>query len=570
MIGPATQAGEIGPGLQTALQSLDPQEEIPVIITLADKADLNLFKGLKGADKHLLRSLIVDALKNQAKTARGPLMNFLHDRGGRGIIELWIINGLAAVVPGGLVPEIAALPGVESVRLDGTVHAPKNNPGNPSPFEWNISAIHAPDLWDLGATGAGVVVANMDTGVDPDHPDLSSNWRGGTNSWYDPNGEHSSPADLNGHGTQTMGIMVGGSAGGTAIGVAPDARWIAVKIYNDDDTALYSVIHLGFQWLLDPDGNSGTDDAPDVVNISWGLEMTNTCSSEFQPDMQALKTAEIAVACSAGNGGPYPGTSISPANYTDAFAVGAVDQSQSIASFSSRGPSACDGTVFPEMVAPGVNIKTSDLTYGGVFPDSYAYVSGTSFSAPHVAGAMALLLSAVPDATVPELESALKDSAFDLGAAGEDDTFGYGFLDVMTADLLLGQGQPPVCADNDGDGFYAQANCGTGQDCNDNDAAVYPGASEIKYDGIDQDCNGYDLTIDIQSAVYAAKKDTLTVTAASDLGKGADLELVGYGAMTWDRKNALWKITVRGAGGDPGTVTVSGIEGSETASTTAQ
>ena len=236
MIGPASQAGEISPELQTALQSLDPRDEVPVIVTLADKADLNFFKGLKGTGKKLLRSMIVEALKGQAKAAQGPLMNFLHNRGVRGIMDLWIVNGLAAVVPADLIPQIAALPGVENVRLDGTMHAPKRQPGNPSPFEWNISAIHAPDLWDSGVTGSGVVTANMDTGVDADHPDLYGSWRGGTNSWYDPNGEHAAPADLNGHGTQTMGIMVGGSAGGSAIGVAPDARWIAVKIYDDTDT----------------------------------------------------------------------------------------------------------------------------------------------------------------------------------------------------------------------------------------------------------------------------------------------------------------------------------------------
>ena len=115
-----------------------------------------------------------------------------------------------------------------------------------------------------------------------------------------------------------------------------------------------------------------------------------------------------------------------------------MDQSLDIAFFSSRGPSACDGSIFPEVVAPGVNVRTSDLTLGGIFPDSYVTVSGTSFSAPHVAGAIALLLSAFPDLTVSELELALKQSAFDLGTIGADSDYGYGLIDVMQAyDLLL-------------------------------------------------------------------------------------------------------------------------------------
>lgn len=165
----------------------------------------------------------------------------------------------------------------------------------------------------------------MDTGVDINHPDLQSKWRGGTNSWYDPNGEHATPYDAHGHGTQTMGIMVDGDAGGTSVGVAPVANWIAVKIFNDRGTASLSVIHQGFQWLLDPDHNPDTDDAPDVVNNSWGLDSVNGCSSEFQADIQALKASNIAVVFAAGNYGPYPSTSISPANNTISFAAGATD-----------------------------------------------------------------------------------------------------------------------------------------------------------------------------------------------------------------------------------------------------
>jgi serine protease AprX len=339
-------------------------------------------------------------------------------------------------------------------------------------------------------------VAAMDTGVDYLHPDLAAGYRGGDNSWYDPHGQYANPYDNNGHGTQVMGLMVGGDAGGTAIGVAPDAQWIAVKLFDSAGQAQLSDIHLGFQWLLDPDGAPGTDDAPDVVNNSWGFpQLLNSCYLEFEPDLELLKAAGIAVVFSAGNQGPTAPSSESPANNPQGYAVGAVDATVTIAATSSRGPSASGGTIYPEVVAPGVSVRTSDLTFGGIFPNSYLWVSGTSFSAPHVAGAMALLRGAHPQATPAELEQALEATAADLGAGGADNTYGYGLIDLVQAELWLADGSGgPTCTDTDADLYFLEAGCGTAVDCNDLDAGINPGACDIKSDGIDQDCDGQDRT----------------------------------------------------------------------------
>ena len=104
---------------------------------------------------------------------------------------------------------------------------------------------------------------------------------------------------------------------------------------------------------------------------------------------------------------------------------------------SSRGPAPCDSAVYPELVAPGVAVRTADLSFGGVVPDPFTTVTGSSFAAPHVAGALALLKSAFPAADLPRLETALKISARDLGAVGPDHEYGYGSLDVMEAYLYL-------------------------------------------------------------------------------------------------------------------------------------
>ena len=428
-----TQAGAIAPELEAELAARAPYEEVAVILTLTDKVNLRLFEG---RDRALRDGRLAKALKDKAAVSQATHKAFLLSRGGRKLRELWSINGIAVKVRADVVRELAARRGIQSIRLDSTLQAPPVTSGTAAIPEWNLNALHVPDLWALGFTGTGVVVAGMDTGVDPNHPDLSTKWRGGAGSWFDPHGEHATPYDPTGHGTQTMGIMVGGSGGGTAIGVAPDARWIATKIYNDAGQASYSDIHLAFQWLLDPDGNPNTNDAPDVLNASWGLSgSAGQCITEFSLDLDILKAAGIAVVFAAGNDGPAPLTSLSPANNASGFSTGAVDSTLAVASFSSRGPSACDGTVYPKMAAPGVNVNTSDLSFGGL--PLYTVVSGTSYASPHTAGVIALLEHAFPKATVAELEGALMQTAQDLGVAGPDNSYGYGLTNALASYLKL-------------------------------------------------------------------------------------------------------------------------------------
>jgi subtilisin family serine protease len=219
------------------------------------------------------------------------------------------------------------------------------------------------------------------------------------------------------------------------VGVAPAAQWIAVKIFNDAGSSTATAIHQGFQWLLDPDANPNTADAPDVVNNSWTFASPG-CNLEFQLDLRSLRAIGIVPVFSAGNFGFGNSTSASPANYPEAFAVGATDNNDLIYAYSSRGPSACGETqtIYPELVAPGVNINTTDL-YG-----LYYAVTGTSLAAPHVAGGLALLLSAYPNLTADQQVTALTGTAADLGPVGADNTFGSGRLDLQAADDWLAGG----------------------------------------------------------------------------------------------------------------------------------
>jgi bacillopeptidase F len=457
----------------------------------------------------LPRNVWAEILRDAAQKAQAPARSLLAGRGIGHAKTLWLINALALEAPAAVIRELAALPGVLSIGIDAPVLGPEVTKSpqpngteavNAGPVEWNIARIGAPEVWDLGFTGAGIVVASLDTGVDAEHQDLSTNYRGGTNSWYDPNGEHAFPHDATGHGTQTMSILVGGQAGGTGIGVAPDALWIAAKIFDDAGTSQYSRIHQAYQWVLDPDGNALTDDAADVVNNSWGFQNNvNQCLEEFRLDVQNLKAAGVSVVFSAGNSGANPSTSLSPANYAESFSVGATDFYSAVMNLSSRGPSTCDETTYPNVTAPGFDILAADLTFGGVFPDSYAYVDGTSYASPHVGGAMALLRQAFPSATPENIEVALYKTAHDRGAAGADNTFGFGIVDVAAAYYWIDAGN--TCTDADGDGYSAPGGVGCGAaDCSE----TAPGVWAIPAEAL--------------SLQFAANKQSLSWTAPAALG----------------------------------------------------
>ncbi|MFF0268202.1 S8 family serine peptidase [Kribbella sp. NPDC004536] len=373
--------------------------------------------------------LLEQALRNHADTTQRGARDLLAVRRKQGrvtsVVPLWITNAIGARVRSTVAAELSRRPDVLAVRPSTTIQAP--SAAASSPVEANLATVNAPALWDLGYRGQGMVVASMDTGVDASHPELAARWRGGSNSWYDPNGQHpSSPVDLNGHGTQTMGAMVGGDAGGSSIGVAPGAQWIAAKIFNDRGQASSTAIHLGYQWLLDPDGNPATPDAPNVVNNSWTMA-AGSCNLEFQPDLRNLRAAGILPVFAAGNYGPTAGTSASPANNPEAFAVGSVDGTGVVDPYSSRGPSACTQGTYPQLVAPGTGIRTTDL-YGG-----YISVSGTSIAAPQVTGALALLLQAVPGMSADRQQAALQAGAVDLGTTGPDNDYGTGRLDALAS-----------------------------------------------------------------------------------------------------------------------------------------
>jgi subtilisin family serine protease len=418
-----TVAGAGNAAVDSGLAAANSGGMVDVLVVLKAQQDLSTIKETQRSDRLVA---VVRALRGRAAAAQKGLRGYLQTLKVQGevasFVPLWVLDAIEVEATPAAIEAIAARAEVAEVRPNLEISAPAGAAAAPEP---NIDRVNAGGLWSLGFRGQGIVVANLDTGVDASHPDLASRWRGGSNSWYDPNGEHpTTPTDVSGHGTWTMGVMVGGDAGGSSIGMAPDAKWIAAKIFNDRGTATTAGIHLAFQWLLDPDGNPSTPDAPNVVNNSWTMS-TASCNLEFQLDMRSLRAAGIVPVFAAGNYGPGTSTVASPGNNPEALPVGSVDNADALDSSSGRGPSACDQSIAPDLVAPGVGIHTTDV-WG-----LYTNASGTSLAAPHVAGALALLLNAFPNLTADRQEAALRSGAADLGAAGPDNDTGSGRLDVL-------------------------------------------------------------------------------------------------------------------------------------------
>ncbi len=324
------------------------------------------------------------------------------------------------------------------------LQSPLNMPGV---VDWNIAKIRADQVWtDFGIRGEGAVVGEIDTGVAFTHPALNTQYRGnqgGGNfdhnySWFDFVEGNPVPYDDVGHGTFGMGIVVGDGGGINQIGVAPGAQWIAVKALDAGGVGTYETLHAALQWMLAPtdleDLNPTPAMAPQVVLSMWGVP-SYLCDHTFEADLVALRAANILPVFAPGAEEPACANMTAPAIDPNAVTAGATDSNDNLAQFSPSGPSCFDGSIKPDVVAPGVNIRSS-------LPDgSYDIWSGTSFSTAHLAGAAALLFSADPNISLDQLEQTLFDSAvcreqLECGGdpcPGPNNSYGYGRIDVFEA-----------------------------------------------------------------------------------------------------------------------------------------
>ncbi|TDC39415.1 peptidase S8 [Micromonospora sp. 15K316] len=428
-------------------------------ITFDTKADLAPAK--KIADWTARGQFVYDTLKAAAKSSAAsvsaeldaagvkytsyPLVNAVLVKGGTQKLALDVAS-VGQVAEIHAAPQVALVePVEEKTPADQAARpaAPKAKAGAET-VTWGLDAIHAPEAWAMGATGAGITVSNLDSGVQFDHPALMHQYRGtkpdGTvdhnYNWMATRGTCTgAPCDDNGHGTHTMGTMVGDD-GTEHVGVAPDAQWIATNGCCDS-SGVESLLKSGW-WLLAPtDVNGNNPDPskrPHVINNSWGQTVEHAFDDFFQAIDEAWSAAGIFSVWSSGNTTPYAAcdTVSSPGSAESAYSVGAYSSDGTLASFSRKGEGE-GGRIKPEISAPGVAVRSS-------YPNnSYTEMAGTSMAAPHVAGAVADLWSYDPTliGQVEQTRRLLADSAVDVddtecgGTADFNNKYGEGRLDLV-------------------------------------------------------------------------------------------------------------------------------------------
>jgi subtilisin family serine protease len=467
------QAGEIEKNFEDYLKTLSSDDYVSAIVYLTDQADiqsLNVELKKEKTTRQIRHQRVVSALMSSASQSQGEIKSYLNSKKSEGSVKgytsYWIMNLMVIEAKRSEIERIAARSDVERVEENFKVSliepVGKRDSSESSKgigVTPGLRAINAPQVWhELGYTGLGRVLGNIDTGVDGTHPALSGRWRGNhapwQQCWRDAVGFGDTiPHDYYGHGTHVMGTLTGlGAATGDTIGVAWQAEWIADNAINQNTgSAFDNDILDAFQWMTDPDGNPGTiDDVPDIVQNSWGIDHRfsgySDCDYRWQTVIDNCEAAGVVVTFSAGNEGPNAQTQRSPANICNTpvtnFSIGAVDATHynfpyPIASFSSRGPSDCNTSVIkPEVVAPGVTVYSS--VPGGTYEQTNW--DGTSMAGPHVAGVVALMRQANPDLEVDSIKQILINTARDLGTHGEDNDYGYGVIDAYAAVLAVVNG----------------------------------------------------------------------------------------------------------------------------------
>ena len=445
-------------------------EKIKVYVIMKSQYDRTQLNRQAGyfSNRSDRRTFVVNELKQFAEASQYDIKESLTTMEKEGLITeptvLWVANALSFSATKSVIEDLAKRSDIEVIGFDQEEYMLFDEESKPventREMTQNIIKVRANEVWSLGYTGSGVVVAVVDTGVNYDHLDLADHlWDGGVefphHGWDFVNNDND-PMDDHGHGTHCAGTVCGDGTAGSQTGMAPDATLMILKCLNASGRGSTTNIVNAMQWAV--------EHGCDVISMSLG---GSTPSALYRNTCASILDAGVVAAIAAGNNGddlvaypvpnnvhfpggcppPYldPRQALNPGGLSCSVCVGAVDYNDSPASFTSRGPVTWANTEFadyryvpnsavefglirPDVCAPGVDIKSAD--YSNI--TGYTLMDGTSMATPCVAGCMALILSKDPNITPAEMCKLLEETSIPLSESKSNLT-GTGRVDVMAA-----------------------------------------------------------------------------------------------------------------------------------------
>jgi serine protease AprX len=502
--GGSTSPKGMGPASDVAANKIAPWvmdhtangQQAEFFVVLADQADVSGATNLP--TKAEKGRYVFSTLLNKAQTTQEPVLQWLRERA----IEhqsFYIINTILVKGNRQIAETLASRPDVASIEGNPVIHnnLPQKGPvegpvlpKRPETIEPGINYTHAPQVWALGFTGQGIVIASADTGVRWTHNALKPHYRGwdGQNAnhnfnWHDsihnsvgnPCGNDSPfPCDDFFHGSHTTGTAIGDDGAGNQIGMAPGARWIGCRNMDQGDGTPARYIEC-MQFFLAPypinctPAQGDPSKAPDITINSWGCPVSEGCTvgNELQAAVEAQAAAGIQMVVAAGNSGPGCSTvSDPPSFYAASYTAGALNTGfDTIASFSSRGPVIRDGSgrIKPDITAPGTNTRSCDNSCD----TCYTFASGTSMATPHISGAMGLLWCAIPSLRhqINASRDVLNNNAHFIASAAcgaigpPNNVYGWGRVDIAAA---VGTPSPTPTPTPSGTATPSATPCGAG------------------------------------------------------------------------------------------------------------
>ena len=461
----------IDPLLSEEMARRSDDEQLKVVVIMKskyDRAQLN-----RRVDYFVTRAerreFVVNELKEFAAASQYDLRHSLSEMERNGMVSsptvLWMANALYFDATKAAIQDLARRNDIGLIGYaiernwipDGeeATHASATREITP-----NVTQVHADQVWALGYTGEGVVVAVIDTGVNYNHVDVADHlWDGGAefpHHGYDVKNGDNDPMDDQGHGSHCSGTVCGDGTGGSQTGMAPNATLMCVKCLDSSGNGGAQSISEGIQWAV--------EHGCDMFSMSLGI--ANSSISErtlLRHTCEAALDAGVVAAIAAGNEGnsqymyPIPNNvrvpgscpppyidevqGENPGDLTCSVCVGAVDYNDNAAYFTSRGPVTWQNTEFgdypynpgiglirPDVCAPGVDIKSLNYATNS----GYTTMSGTSMATPCVAGCIALMLSKDINLSPADVCRILEETAHPL-AEGKSNTYGFGRVDVFAA-----------------------------------------------------------------------------------------------------------------------------------------